>query len=91
LCRLFIQYFWRSKNIGGVQGEKSCKRNENVFASSLSHHQILLPNSFAEQKYWRGAGREVLQGLFRRALPFNPLRKLFEKSFPRPFKNFLAL
>jgi len=38
LNRLFIQYFWRSKNIGGVQGEKSCRRNENVFALSLSHH-----------------------------------------------------
>jgi len=61
LNRLFIQYFWRSKNIGGVQGEESCRTRENMFALSLSHHQILLPNSFAEQKYWRGAGRGVLQ------------------------------
>ena len=45
------------------------------------------PIFLAEQKYWRGAGRAVLQGLFRRAPPYNPLKDFLKKVLKNP-KNF---
>jgi len=79
LNRLFIQYFWRSKNIGGVQGEESCRTRENMFALSLSHHRYsqLFPQHFYQAKILAGCRARSPVLIFSQGVAPHPTKETF--------------